>query len=136
MPIRLTLADFTKPGWQARRPEEFRSCGMGEALEAFKAYYRRGAVPTWTDGKMHEALGKATAVTKAIGKAKTKLNSIRVAADKRAAQELLTAYEAGIAAFNNAMLETEEEANQRVARLEAQVRQVEAAVEALTIDAI
>ena len=70
MPITLKESDFSKAGWQARRPEQLKGSDMGKTLDAFKPYYKLGGKATFQQGKANLANAAVTALTKAIGAAK------------------------------------------------------------------
>lgn len=101
MRITLKESDFSKAGWQARRPEQLKGSDMGKTLDAFRPYYKLGGKATYQQGKETLANAAVTALTKAIGNAKVKANAIKDAAVKRQATDLLSAYELEIIEFRS-----------------------------------
>ena len=80
--------------------------GVGKALEDFKADYAKGAKALWEAGPAiwNQALKKAVVVTKSLGVAKGKANSIKVPDKKKLALEVVAGFETAVAKFTNEIL--------------------------------
>ncbi len=112
MPITVAKSDVNKAGWQRLRRDvsEMEASGVGKALEDFKADYARGAKALWEAGPSvwDQALKKAVAVTKSLGVAKGKANSIKAPDKKKLALEVVAGFEMVVAKFTNEILTLED----------------------------
>jgi hypothetical protein len=139
MPISLADADWTKAGWQKRRPEVFKSIGMGEALEGFKKYYQLGATKTFEKGEEDAAKPLAQKITIALRKAGALVTKIKDAAEKKQALDLINAYETELEAFQKEVAdlnEVWEKQEEKKKRIKAQTEKIQKEVDAITFDEI